>query len=247
MSNNHQYWSSISSVYDTTVEENGDSSHQFIINPIVEKLLGDVSGQTILDGGSGNGYWSRKLSKTANKVAGIDFTSELIAKAKERGVPANVTFEVGNLVNLPFENNVFDIVLLNMVLMDIENLDRVVSEIARVTKPGGIIVVSITHPCFENPPNTYSLLDETEKPTARIVSKYFESGLVIDKPNQYQHYHHTLSEYFNLFAQNYLFVEKVEEPNSATIMQPDNSDPSPYFVICKLRKLRNSERNYDNA
>lgn len=237
MSDNQHYWSSISSAYDATVEESGDPSQRLIINPIVEKLLGDVSGLTILDAGCGNGYWSRKLSKTAKKVVGIDFTSELIVKANERGVPDNVDFSVGNLENLPFENNLFDIALFNMVLMDVEHLNQVVSEIPRVTKLGGSVVVSITHPCFENPPNTYSLKDSEGKSTARVIGDYFRSGLAIDESNHYQHYHHTLSDYLNCFAQNALLVERTEEPNTAKILSPGDSDPSPFFLILKLMKI----------
>lgn len=235
MSANQKYWSAISTAYDEVVGEVGDPSQNKIINPIIEKLLGDLSGKTVLDGGCGNGYWSRKLSKTAKKVVGIDFTSELIAKANERGVPNNVTFLVGNLGNLDLESEMFDVVLLNMVLIDIENLNQVAGEISRVTKPGGSVVISITHPCFENPPNTYSLKNDRNQTTARVISNYFKEGLVLDEANQYQHYHYTLSYYLNSFAQNTFVVEKMEEPNSAEIMQA-GTDHYPYFLIIKLRK-----------
>lgn len=235
MSANQKYWSAISTAYDAVVGEAGDASQRLVINPIVEKLLGDLSGKTVLDGGCGNGYWSRKLSKTAKKVVGIDFTSELITKAKARGAPKNVNFFVGNLENLSLKSEMFDVVLLNMVLIDIENLNQVVSEISRVTMLGGLVVISITHPCFENPPNTYSLKNDQNQTTARIISNYFKEGLVLDEVNQYQHYHYTLSSYLNCFVQNSLVIDRIEEPNSAEIMQ-ERTDRHPYFLIIKLRK-----------
>lgn len=237
MSQNQKYWSSFSHSYDSLVQETGDKSQSLIINPVVEKLLGDLGGQTVLDAGCGNGYWSRKLAKTAEKVIGVDFTSELIVKANERGVPQNVEFITGNLENLTFANETFDTVLLNMVLLDIEKLPVVMNEIARVTKVGGSIVVSTTHPCFENPPNTYSLNDEQGKKVGRAVSNYFKNGLVEDSQNNYQHYHHTLSDYLNSFANSSLFVEKIEEPNGAEILQSNELDHHPYFLIMKLKKI----------
>lgn len=237
MSDNQKYWSTFANNYDSIVEETGDKSQRLIINPIVEQLLGNLSNQEVLDAGCGNGYWSRKLAKSAKKVFGVDFTSELIDRAKERGIPENVEFLVGNLENLPFENNFFDIVLLNMVLLDIEKLPTVINEVARVVKVGGIIVISTTHPCFENPPNTYSLKNTQGEKIGRVISNYFQNGLVEDKQNNYQHYHHTLSDYLNNFANSSLFIEHIEEPNESIITKNNIVDHHPYFLILKLKKI----------
>ncbi len=96
-------------------------------------------------------------------------------------------------------------------------------------------MISITHPCFENPPNTYSLKNDQGESSARVIRNYFAEGLIVDEVNQYQHYHYTLSGYLNCFAQNSFLVEKMEEPNTAEIMQA-GTDHHPYFLIIKLRK-----------
>ena len=238
MSNNQKYWSSFASTYDSIVEETGDKSHSLIINPVVERFLGDLNGKTVLDAGCGNGYWTRRLSRTAKKVIGVDFTRELIVKAQERGNPDNVEFMVGNLENLHFADDTFDTSLLSMVLLDTERLQTVMNEITRVTKVGGSIVMSTTHPCFENPPNTYSLKDEKDEKIGRVVSNYFKSGLVEDNKNNYQHFHHTLSDYLNSFAASSLFIEQLEEPNGAEITHSNEIDHHPYFLIIKLRKIQ---------
>ena len=234
---NSHYWSSIAEKYDTTVGETGDQSQQLIINPIVEKLLGDLNGKIVLDAGCGNGYWSRRLAKTAKQVIGIDFTPELIEHAKKRGVPSNVEFLIGNLEHTTFLDESFDAILLNMVVLDLEDLSSVIREISRVTKDGGEVIISTTHPCFENPPHTQSVRDAQGQKIGRTISHYFQTGLVEDQPNHYQHWHHTLSEYVNILAENFLFTEKMVEPNGAEILQNGEADHFPYFLIMKLRKM----------
>lgn len=235
--NNKQYWSSIAEKYDSRVNETGDQSQQLIINPVVEQLLGDLKGKVVLDAGCGNGYWSRRMAKTAERVVGVDFTTELIEHAKRRGVPGNVEFLVGNLARTTFLDQSFDMVLLSMVLLDLEDLPSVIHEMSRVVKNDGEIIVSTIHPCFENPPHTYSLRDDQGKKIGRAVSNYFHTGLIEDLPNQYQHWHHTLSECVNVFAENHLFVEKMVEPNGAERLQNGEIDHTPYFLIMKLRKI----------
>lgn len=237
MTQNKHYWSSIAEKYDSTVSETGDQSQQLIINPIVEEFLGDLKGKVILDAGCGNGYWSRRMAKTAQRVVGVDFTPELIEHAKRRGVPNNVQFLLGNLARTTFLDNSFDTVLLNMVVLDLVDLSSVIHEIGRVTKDSGYVVVSTTHPCFENPPHTQSVRDVHGNKVGRTISHYFQTGLVEYQSNHYQHYHHTVSEYLNVFAENHLFVEKIAEPNGAIILQNGEVDHFPYFLIMKLRKL----------
>ena len=236
MTSHSNYWSKISTNYDEAVGESGDQSQNKIINPIVKRLLGDLSDKTILDAGCGNGYWTRKLAPQAKRVIGIDFTDRLIKKAIERGVPENASFIVGNLEQLDFEDRTFDIVLLSMVLMDIENLDAVVEELVRVSKPGGIFVASFLHPCFENPPNTQSIRDETGQKIGREVSNYFQTGLIQDSEHNYQHFHRTLADYFNAFSNCGLCIERVVEPNGSQLLETNQNDHHPYFMILKLVK-----------
>ena len=97
MSQNKTYWSSIARDYDAVVKETGDQSQQLIINPIVQELLDDLKGKNVLDAGCGNGYWSRRMAQTAQRVVGVDFTEKLIESAKSRGIPSNTEFIICNL------------------------------------------------------------------------------------------------------------------------------------------------------
>lgn len=249
---NKKYWGKIAKLYHANVGEKGDIRHEMVINPVVFKFLGNLEGKVVLDGACGNGYLSRRMAKTAKKVVGVDFTEKLIEFAKHQDNPKNLEFLVGNLEKLQFENQVFDVVLCNMALMDIERMGIVVDELSRILKVGGKLVISLIHPCFENPPRTYSIFDEKNGKKIRIgsvVQRYFDKGLVIDR-NQivdkgefYQHYHYMISDYLNAFSKANLFLKEVSEPNGNEIFKStDNdggmNDDTPTFIIFNLEKLK---------
>jgi ubiquinone/menaquinone biosynthesis C-methylase UbiE len=249
---NKRYWEKIAKIYHANVGEKGDIRHEIIINPVVFEFLGDLTGKTVLDAACGNGYLSRRLAKSATKVVGVDLTEELIEFAKQKDNPKNLEFFVGTLERLQFQNQTFDAILCNMALMDIERLDVVIGELSRVLKTGGRMVISLIHPCFENPPRTYSIYEERKGKKIRIgtlVQKYFIKGLVVDERNVvdngefYQHYHYIISDYLNLFSKSNLFLKEVSEPNGYKICKSVDQDggmneDTPTFIIFKLEKLR---------
>ncbi len=237
MSQSKTYWSSIARNYDAVVKETGDQSQQLIINPIVHELLGTLEEKCVLDAGCGNGYWTRRMAETAQRVVGVDFTEELIERAKSRGTPKNAEFIVGNLERLLLTQDTFDTVLMSMVLLDLEDMTTPIAEIARVTKTGGKVVVSTTHPCFENPPNTHSLRDDNGNKTGRVVKNYFTTGLIKDEANNYQHWHYKISDIINTFANSKLFVEKMVEPSSNGFLKNNEVDHFPYFLVMRFKKL----------
>ncbi|MGW1678168.1 class I SAM-dependent methyltransferase [Saccharopolyspora sp. NPDC002376] len=49
-----------------------DFAKRHLINPVLLRLLGDVSGQRVLDAGCGNGYFSRMLSERGAHVVGVE-------------------------------------------------------------------------------------------------------------------------------------------------------------------------------
>ncbi|MFC1625732.1 class I SAM-dependent methyltransferase [Patescibacteria group bacterium] len=239
--NQKVYWKKVADSYAKLVGETGDLAHSKVINPIVSKYLGDLKSKVVLDAGCGNGYWSRRIAKRAKRVTGVDFTKELIKVAKSRPSTSNLEFLISDLRELALPDNEFDIVLCNMALMDVDGLEKAVSEMARVLKVGGNLIISITHPCFENPPNTSSLEDKKGEKIGRLVKHYFKTGLTRDlKQNwddkhHYQHCHYTIADYLNSFSKYNLFVEKTNEPNWAEIMGEGYSH-TPYFLIFKLKK-----------
>jgi sarcosine/dimethylglycine N-methyltransferase len=99
-------------------------------------------GSTILDAGSGLGGPSRYLATTYGcRVIGVDLSPSFVAVAQllaqRTGLNDLVSYQIGDLLALPFPDNCFDVVWTQHVVMNIPNRERVYREFKRVLKPGG--------------------------------------------------------------------------------------------------------------
>ena len=110
--------------------------------------LGEIKeGDVILDLGSGAGFDAFLASKKvgeSGKVIGVDMTPEMIEKAntnKEKYNYNNVEFKLGDIENLPIEDNSIDVIISNCVINLAPNKEKVFSESCRVLKKGGKMYV----------------------------------------------------------------------------------------------------------
>jgi len=105
-------------------------------------------GDTVIDLGSGAGndcFVARAETGENGKIIGIDFTPEMVEKAREnvkrRGFN-NVEFIHGDIDNIPVESNLTDVIVSNCVLNLVPNKQAVFKEIYRVLKPKGHFSIS---------------------------------------------------------------------------------------------------------
>ncbi|WP_244155505.1 arsenite methyltransferase [Desulfatiglans anilini] len=115
-------------------------------NPI--GMAGLMAGEAVVDLGSGAGFdaflASRQVGHSGH-VIGLDMTAEMVQKAKENAEKLgvrNVDFRLGKIEALPVEDNTVDVVISNCVINLSPDKGKVFSEIHRVLKPGGRIVIS---------------------------------------------------------------------------------------------------------
>lgn len=93
-----------------------------------------------LDVGTGAGTLALALAPLVREVVGVDVVRELLESART-GAPENASFVEGDATSLPFEYGSFDLVCTRRTLHHILHPERVVSEMSRVTRPGGRIFV----------------------------------------------------------------------------------------------------------
>ncbi len=114
--------------------------------PISEELIKE--GNTVLDLGSGAGFDSflaAKLIGSSGKVIGVDFSEDMINKATVLAASngyKNVDFRLGDIEQLPVNDNSVDVVTSNCVINLSLNKEKVFDEAYRVLTPEGKLVVS---------------------------------------------------------------------------------------------------------
>jgi SAM-dependent methyltransferase len=107
----------------------------------VRRLLGPFSGsERALDAGCGTGALALALAPHVGEVVGVDTRADYLEAARELA-PANVRFVEGDAMSLPFEYGSFDLVGCLRLLHHVQRPPLVVAELARVTRPGGKILV----------------------------------------------------------------------------------------------------------
>jgi len=111
-------------------------------------FAGIKPGHHVLDLGSGAGndcFVARALVGETGEVTGIDFTDAMLEKAKNNVAKlgySNVHFVKGDIEQMPFEKDRFDVVISNCVLNLVLDKNKAFSEIFRVLKNGGHFCVS---------------------------------------------------------------------------------------------------------
>ena len=107
--------------------------------------VGMKDADRILDVGCGSGIVTRDIAHlTRGMVIGIDESKDMISVASDvLAQYSNTILHVGDAENLPYKDDFFDITSCNLLLMWVKNPQRVVDEMARVTKKGGIVLASL--------------------------------------------------------------------------------------------------------
>lgn len=112
--------------------------------PTVREIL-DVQPKGIaLDAACGTGRYAAYLAAQGHRVIGVDTSPDMLSRARER-VPAG-EFLLGDLNRMPLPDDAVDIIVCGLALAHVRSLEPVMSEFARVLRPGGHLVISDIHP-----------------------------------------------------------------------------------------------------
>lgn len=158
----------------------------------------DLQGQVVLDAGCGSGrYMLHALRRDAEHVTGVDLSTEMLARAAgELGAyrdAGQVDLVQGNLLALPLPNAWADLTICGLTIGHLDRLQPALSELRRVTRPGGAILCSDVHPIGH----------------ALGWSRDFKSG---DRHLAVRHTPHLYSDWHAACAALHLDVARVLEP-----------------------------------
>jgi demethylmenaquinone methyltransferase/2-methoxy-6-polyprenyl-1,4-benzoquinol methylase len=110
------------------------------------KELTEIQPKLILDVATGTGDFAiQALDLRPDKVIGIDISEGMLEvgrkKMKDRQLDQKIELRSGDSENLPFEENKFDAVIVAFGVRNFEHLEKGLTEIFRVVKPGGKVVI----------------------------------------------------------------------------------------------------------
>jgi SAM-dependent methyltransferase len=223
-------WDAMARWRDAQLGERGDLWHRALVDPVLLEVIGPVRGQRVLDLACGNGYLTRRFASAGAAAAiGVDASAPTLslARARERRRRTGARFvravagRLGRAVPGPF-----DLVVAHMALMDIRDGRAAIAEAARRLAPGGRVVFSISHPCFDLDDRSGWLLDRgfgedgvfrtTVWRKVRSYRDEREGAVPWDLPGGTvvwtRTYHRTLSTYVRWLREAGLLVRRIEEP-----------------------------------
>lgn len=195
-------------VVDNKNGQNGSMIREKILYPKVMDHIGeDLTGKLLLDGGCGEGTIGRLAIDRGARVIGVDVIPEFLretslrSSGKEQPVLASLRHD------LPFASNSFDIACYNLVLMWLQDIDKVARETERVLKPGGKAVISLLHPLTALPnTNCIGLEDPTLDPHEIIQPNVF-MRTINKTAGPYPYFHRSISEYLDAFTKVGLSID----------------------------------------
>jgi len=100
-------------------------------------------GSRILDIATGTGKQAFAFAKKGYAVTGIDMSEAMLSVANKKNIYHNLKFEIGDATLLRFEDSSFDVCCISFALHDmpLSIRKKVLGEIARVLRPGGMIII----------------------------------------------------------------------------------------------------------
>jgi len=144
-----------------------DGYHALVDDLEVELVARYATGKDVLECGVGTGLLLERISRFARSVVGIDPSIGMLQKARARGLDVREA----TVTALPFVDGRFDVTCAFKVLAHVADIGRALSEMARVTKPGGVVLAE-----FYNPLSMRGLAKRLG-PAGRISHKTHESAV----------------------------------------------------------------------
>jgi len=105
-----------------------------------ERIPDRIRDRDVLEIATGPGLLAKHVAPFAKTVLATDYSDGMIAEARKGECPANLRFEVADAMALPYGDDSFDAVLIANALHIVPDPGKVLNEIDRVLRPGGILI-----------------------------------------------------------------------------------------------------------
>lgn len=113
---------------------------QRIYDYMYKRIPGKIRDKEVLEIATGPGLLAKHVAHAAKSIVATDYSDGMIGQARKGDCPANLRFEVADAMALPYANNSFDVVLIANALHIVPDPEKVLKEISRVMRPGGLLI-----------------------------------------------------------------------------------------------------------
>ena len=114
----------------------------------VHSLLRSIEFHDVLDAGTGTGRYAIYLAEQGKRVSAIDCNGKMLKEARRKAAAQDLSidFRLDDIRGLSFENETFDLAICALTLAHIESLTEPCSELMRVLRQNGHLIISDLHP-----------------------------------------------------------------------------------------------------
>lgn len=142
MDNNQQAYNIWAHQYDTNKNKTRD-----LEGMALRQVLSHISYENALEIGCGTGKNSEWLMTQAERVVAVDFSDEMLNKAKEKVKSGNIQFQKADITEgWSFTDQMFDLISFSLVLEHIQDLDFIFKQIQTKLRAGGHVYIGELHP-----------------------------------------------------------------------------------------------------
>lgn len=246
-------WDKAADWYQDMTENTGSYQNDVIL-PNLLRLVNPQPKQKILDLGCGTGFFARAFAAAGAEVTGLDNSQDMIATASSLNTAEqNITYVHGSADNLQqFPAKKFAVVTIVLAAQNMEKLDKVMTEVARVLTPGGRLCLVLNHPAFRIPKATSWEWTADQKVQFRRVDSYLSESKhkILMHPGTSTEYtisfHRPLQTYIKLLGKAGFGVTRLEEwisnrigPKGKTFAALEQARKEiPIFLFLEAEKIK---------
>lgn len=132
---NKKIWNLYAPVYSRAMK-----ADRKIYDFMYERIPERVKDKEVLEIAAGPGLLAKHIAPAAKSVIATDYSEGMIAQAEKGEHPDNLCFEIADAMDLPYEDESFDAVLIANALHIVPDPEKVLSEIDRVLRQDGLLI-----------------------------------------------------------------------------------------------------------
>lgn len=238
-------WDDLATWYDGWVGQRGSDHHRQLAIPTLLELLELRPGERLLDIGCGQGALASAVIESKAIYMGVDVSERMLQQARRRHGAA-ASFVKADATKLSGAHGLagasFDAVAFLLSIQNIDPIGPVLAGAAWALKPGGRVVILMTHPCFRVPRQSGWGWDARRRLSYRRIDRYLGRLAVPLKPLPNRppviSFHRPLEDYFTALGESGFVVETLREVAMADpepVKGPGVNPDIPLFLGLRAR------------